>query len=97
MGTAPAKICVHDIFIEDDIKNEVSVLPPDITALKAETAHGVYRDPELMCNILKIVYAVKPSDVMKLIDDGKTIGDILTHVKDMTITRLKNKDLIPTE
>ena len=59
---------VHDIFIESDIKNEVSVLPPDITALKAETAHGVYRDSELMRNVLKIVYAVKPENVSKVVN-----------------------------
>lgn len=35
--------------------------------------------------------------VMKLIDDGKTIGPVSAHVKDMTDSWLKNKDLLLTD
>ena len=59
---------IHDIFTEDDIKKEASVLPPDITALKAEIAQGVYRGSLLYNSILKLVYAVNPDSVSKNVD-----------------------------
>lgn len=34
--------------------------------------------------------------VMRLIDDGNTIGPVSTHMKDLTETWLKNKDLVTT-
>ena len=34
---------------------------------------------------------------MKLVDDGQTIGPVSTHIKDITISWLKNKDLILTD
>ena len=34
--------------------------------------------------------------VMKLVDDGKSIGPITTHIKDLTLEWLKNKDLVLT-
>ena len=59
---------IHDIFTEEDIKEEASVLPPDITALKAEIAQGVYRGSLLYNSILKLVYGVNPVSVSKNID-----------------------------
>lgn len=61
---------IHDIFLEDDIKNEAPVLPPDITALKAEIAQGVYRGPSLYNSILKLVYGVNPQNVSKNVDEN---------------------------
>ncbi len=81
---------VHDIFVESDITNGASVLPPDITALKAETAQGVYRDSELMRNILKIVYAVKPSDVSKVVDENDE-PLVVWHSTDAEFTRFERQ------
>jgi hypothetical protein len=70
-----------------DIKNEALVLPPDITASKAEIAHGVFKGSELMRKVLQLVYTVNPENVSKVVDEN---GEPLVVYHDTNSKRYVN-------